>query len=243
MIVLTRDEAGNAAWQRQFDAAGIETYNLPAIETSVSDITPEIEEALMHLGNYSWIIFPSPVAAQHFAELTAELGLPLRNVTKSWIATDSQNTADIIRAMKLVVAFVPSRPHPGVLAKELKRVKSRDILYLRTHHGPAETVDILRTRSARVTDLAVSQARPLIERDLGLGQLLRDGEITRLVFAQPASVEGFWNRVGESVALEVARGLPAVAIGDDVAQSLAAADFRDIRPVQTATVRTIAEAA
>jgi uroporphyrinogen III methyltransferase / synthase len=242
MIVLTRDEAGNAAWQRQFTAAGIETYNLPAVETTVADITPEVEEALMHLGEYSWIIVPGPTAAQHFAELTAELGLPLRNVTQSWIATDSQNTADIIRSMKLVVAFVPSRPHPGVLAKELKRVKSRNILYLRTHHGPAEAVDILRRRSARVTDLAVSQARPLTERDLGLGQLLRDGEITRLVFSQPASVAGFWQRVGESVALEIAQGLPAVAVGSDVADTLAASGFRDIRPVQSATVRAIAGA-
>lgn len=241
LVVLTRDSTGNAAWRAQLERHGLSIYELPCIETTAATPTPEIEQAFDHIKDYSWLIFTSPTGVRYFLELAATMGLPLRSIAGTWIATVGLQTADALRSLGLPVTFVPSRQTAATLARELKKVKSRQILFLRTGLGATEPVEILRSRSAKVTDLTIYQTLPVTDPDPGFNQLIRDGDIGRLIFASPSAVHGFTQRVGDPVVLELARNTPAVAIGPTTAQAATAAGFRRLHTAAKPSVSAIME--
>lgn len=241
LVVLTRDNSGNAAWRPQLERHGLSIYELPCIETAAAEPTPEIEQAFDHIKNFSWLIFTSPTGVRYFLELAATMGLPLRSIAGTWIAAVGLQTADALRSLGLPVTFVPSRQTAATLARELKKVKSRHILFLRTGIGAGEPVEILRSRSAKVTDLAVYQTIPLTDPDPGFNQLMRDGDIGRLIFASPSAVHGFTRRVSDPVVLELALETPAVAIGPTTASAASESGFRRLHTAQKPSVSAIME--
>lgn len=241
LVVLTRHESGNAAWRPQLERHGLTIYELPCIETTVAEPTPEIEQAFERIKDYSWLIFTSPAGVSYFVELAAALGLPLRSIAGTWIAAVGHQTADTLRSLGLPVTFVPSRGTAATLARELKKVKSRHILFLRTSIGASDPIDILRSRSAKVTDLAVYQTVPITAPDPGFNQLLRDGDIGRLIFASPSAVHGFAQRVNDSVVFELALNLPTVAIGPTTAAAASEAGFRRLIAADKPSVSAIVD--
>jgi len=242
MVVLTRDEPGNAAWRRRLETHGLAIYELPCIVTAAADLTPNIEDTLSHIRDFNWLVFTSAAGVRYFLELMSGLGLPLRALTGAWIAAVGVQTADAIRSLGLPVTFTPSRGTAATLAQELKRVKSRRILFLRTSIGADEPIAILRGRSADVTDLPVYQTRPREDPDPGFYQLVRDRDISRLVFASPSAVQGFGLRLAtEPVVLELAHELPVVAIGPTTAAAAEAAGFRQLHVAEQPSVSAILE--
>jgi uroporphyrinogen III methyltransferase/synthase len=243
VIVLTRDAAGNQAWRSQLERHGAGVYELPCLETLASTPTPEVQATFDRIHQFSWIIFPNPASVQYFMELANELGLGLRDFTGAWIATHDHGTADIVKSLGLVVNFVPSRPDGAILGRELKKVKSRHILVLRSSPGEHPATSVLRGRSSQVTELPVFQTRPVTAPDPDFHDHLRAGRVERIVFASPSSVVGFLHRVTDSVALELARLAPVIAIGKSTADALEQAGFRNVIVADQPSVRTILQMA
>jgi uroporphyrinogen III methyltransferase/synthase len=239
LVVLTRDAQGNRVWRRQLEAYGAPVYELECVEYGPAPLNNDIESALSRIKQYAWIIFTSPESVTYLLDHAAELGIGPRAFTSAWIATSNIQTADVLKSLGLVVHFMPSRPDAATLARELKRVKSRDHLVLRSSPSAGEPADTLRQRSGRVTDLRLYTAQPLGTPDPGLRQLLVDGDIAQLVFDSSEAIAGFTYRVADPVALAHARRLPAVAIGPGAAATLRHAGFTDVRPVTQATVRSL----
>ncbi|HEY2004613.1 MAG TPA: uroporphyrinogen-III synthase [Candidatus Saccharimonadia bacterium] len=239
LVVLTRDEAGNAVWRRQLEAHGLAIYGLPCIETAAAELTPDIERTFEHIRDYHWLVFSSAAGVRYFLELMSKLGLPLRALTGAWIAAVGTQTADAIRSLGLPVTFTPSRQTASTLAQELKRVKSRRILFLRTGIAADEPIAILRGRSADVTDLPIYQTLPREDPDPGFNQLVRDHEISHIVFASPSAVHGFGLRLADPIVLELAHDLPTVAIGPTTAQAAEQAGFRQLHVAARPSVSAI----
>lgn len=93
--------------------------------------------------------------------------------------------------------------------------------------GPSEAVSTLRSHFARATGRSDSQPRPRSQR---LTQQPRAGVITHPVSTHPASLMGF--RTGSAIRWRsrLARDLPALAFGSDVAEPHAAAASLSARP-------------
>lgn len=227
-VVITRTSAGNQTWRPLLENKGRTVYDLPCIETTPTPLTPEIHDAFSRFGEFDWVIFTSAAGVQHFAQLAVDSGLNRRHLTSVWYAAVGPQTGDAIRSLGLGVAFTPSEANAATLARELKKVKSRRILLLHTSIAPPEAAQILRGRSATVTSLPIYRTTPIADPDAGFNQLLREGSVGHIVFASPSSVDGFTRRVADPVALELARDLPAIAIGESVAAELAAGGFRQI---------------
>jgi uroporphyrinogen III methyltransferase/synthase len=243
LIVLTRDTTGNQAWRAQLERHGAGIYELPCLETLASSPTPDIQAAFDRIHEFSWLVFPNPTSVQYFMELATELGHGLRSFTGAWIAAHDHGTADVIKSLGLVVNFVPSRPDGAILGRELKRVKSRHILVVRSTPGEHPATSILRGRSSQVTDLPVFQTRPVTTPDLDFHDLIRAGHIAHIVFASPSSVVGFLHRVTDQVALELARTAPVVAIGEATVEALTQAGFRNVIVAEQPSVRSILQTA
>jgi uroporphyrinogen III methyltransferase/synthase len=208
---------------------GLKVYHLPCIEIQPTPLSPEIQDALEQFTAYQWAVFTSAAGVKRFAELAVEAGLDRRKLTAAWYAAVGNQTADALKFLGLVVKFTPSESNAATLARELKRVKSRQILLLRTSIAPPEAADILRRRGAHVIDLPIYQTLPVTEPDPGFTQLLREGSVSGLVFASPSAVTGFVQRLSDPVALELARDIPSAAIGPTVAATLSGHDFRAVR--------------
>jgi uroporphyrinogen III methyltransferase/synthase len=243
MIVLTRDSAGNQAWRAQLERHGADVYELPCLETLAAAPNADIQEAFDRIHGFSWIIFPNPASVQYFMELANELGHGLRSFTGAWIAAHDHSTADVIKSLGLVVNFVPSRPDGAILGRELKKVKSRHVLVLRSTPGEHPAAPVLRSRASKVTELPVFQTRPVTTPDDDFHDHLRGGRVERIVFASPSAVVGFLHRVTDQVALELARLAPAVAIGTSTADALTQAGFRNVIVAEQPSVRTILQTA
>lgn len=228
-IALTRDVTGNQLWGEIMQARGVPVYRLPCIEIQPSPLTPHIQAALERFASYQWAVFTSAMGVKRFAELAVEAGLDRRLLTAAWYAAVGHQTADALKSLGLVVRFTPSTANAATLARELKRVKSRQILLLRTSIAPPEAADILRGRGAHVIDLPIYQTLPVTDPDPGFAQLLREGSVGGLVFASPSAVDGFMHRLADPVALELARDVPSAALGPTVAAALSSHGFRAVR--------------
>jgi uroporphyrinogen-III synthase len=240
-VTLTRDERGNRAWRASLEEKGIPVYELPCIETNLTPLTPAIQDTLSRFTDFHWVILTSAAGVRHFAQLVVNAGLGRRHLTSVWYAAVGAQTADAIKSLGLVVRFTPSEANASTLARELKQVKSRQILLLHTNIAPPEAADILRRRSANVTVLPIYQTVPVTAPDPGFNQLLRDGSIGHLVFASPSAVDGIQRRLADPVALELARDIPAIAFGPGIAAALGDAGFRDIRTTSGPSLSAVIE--
>jgi uroporphyrinogen-III synthase len=240
-VTLTRDERGNRAWRTSLEQQGIQVYELPCIETIPSPLTPTIQDALSRFTDFHWVVLTSAAGVRHFAQLVVDAGLSRRQLTNVRYAAVGAQTAEAIKSLGLVVRFTPSEANAANLARELKQVKSRQILLLHTNIAPPEAADILRRRSANVTVLPIYQTVPVTQPDLGFNQLLRDGSIGHLLFASPSAVDGIQRRLADPVTLELARGIPAIAFGPAIAAALEAAGFRDIRTASDPSLSAVIE--
>jgi uroporphyrinogen III methyltransferase/synthase len=238
--VLTRDDTSNRAWRRQLEHHGAHIYELPCVHHVTADPTEDIAAMLERLYEYHWIVFADALSAQHFLDLVSRAGIGLRPLTGAWIATSDHATADMLKSLGLVVSFIPSRPDSVTLGREIKRIKSRRILL--PHAGPTtHTVlgDTLRRRSGDVSDLFVTRPAPRTDPDDSFMQLVRQKQVGQLVFASHSAVTGFIHRVSDPVTLELARELPAVAVGNTVRMALEQAYFRHIRHIDQPTAKAI----
>jgi uroporphyrinogen-III synthase len=165
---------------------------------------------------------------RYLFEIAAAAGLSLQNLTGCRVAAVGRATATAVKARGLGVNMMPSRPNASTLARELKYIKGRGILLLRSEAAELEPANIIRARGAEVTDLPVYRTLPVTDPDPAYEPLLTYGQIGAHVFASPTAVDGLSQRLSEP-ALERARALPAACIGNTTAAAAESAGFMHTR--------------
>lgn len=228
-ITLTRDQPNNTLWQSELASAGYKVYELPCIKTSAAPLSAKITNIINQISTYDWLIFTSSAGVNYFKALIDTLGIDINTIESIPVAVVGEQTAIAAKRLELRVTFMPSRADSMSLSRELPNVDACKILCLRANIAPHEPVQILLSRSAQVTDLAIYTTELICTPDPIFTALLKEQQIGAIVFASPSALAGFKAQINQPAHFKLAQSLPVVAIGPHIAAELATAGFRNIK--------------
>jgi len=242
-IVVTRRAAQAAPLVRLLEERGALVSEVPAIEITAPADASALDEALLALERYAWLVFTSANAVNAVLGRIAVLGLPPQLTARGRrLASVGPATTAALRS-----SFPADRPalEPAqqlsaaglVDAFARERMAGARVLLPCSSRGRDELASGLRALGAEV-DAVVAYATVVpLDLEERVRACLETG-FDLIAFASPSAVESF-----AAVAGERARGLPAVAIGPTTAEAARSAGL-DVRAVaQPATAEGLVAAA
>jgi uroporphyrinogen-III synthase len=236
LVVVTRSLAGNKAWSDYLSTHGIRVYRLPTIETTpITKTTLTLKQLI----SADWLVITSAASVQYMQTLAAKLQINLSTLTVR-VAAIGEQTAKAAERAGLQVTFMPSHPGSVYLGQEITPISGMHVLLSQATIASDELGEVLRSRGALVTKLPLYETRTIDTLDKKFAMLLQDNLIGYFVFASPSGVQGFHKRISIQSA-QTAHGIPAIAIGPEVAQTLTTAGFTTVYVSKTPSIESIFE--
>jgi uroporphyrinogen III methyltransferase / synthase len=187
-IVVTRspDQADDLIGRLQ--ALGAEAIPFPVIQL-VPLPAGALDEALVSLDAYDWLIFTSANAVRFFWErLDSRDAAPL----KVRVAAGGSATADRLRSLGVEPDFIPEEFVGERLVEGLGDLTGRRVLLPRSRIGRPEIAELLRQRGARVDEIALYDTVTAAPGEEAWAAL--DRPIDCITFTSPSSVRN-WLRL------------------------------------------------
>ncbi len=229
-IVVTRRKAQGSDLVRLLQERGAEVIEVPAIEIVPAEDVAPLDEALVSLERYQWLVFTSANAVNAVLGRIAVLGLePRLGVRGPRLASVGPATRAALRSAFPAdrVSLEPSEDFRAEgLARSFGAVLSggERILVPSSSRGRPELTQALRALGAQVD--AVSAYATVEPADLrSRVEACLEAGFDLVLFASPSAVEGFVAGAGAR-----SRGLAAAVIGPTTAQAAAAAGL-DVKAV------------
>lgn len=202
------------------------TYPCIAI-APLADRQP-LEDCLLRLGEFDWLLLTSSNTVCVIAERLSALGIRLAdsriNVAAAGPATAAEARAKLARR----VQHVPAQYGAGQLARSLPLSEPCRILLPQSNLASASTAEHLRARGAHVTTV-VAYRTVMADDGADLAAMISRRELDALTFTSPSAVTFFRRRCPSSAALL----LPAACIGRSTSAAAREHGFsRLIRPDQ-----------
>ena len=150
-IVVTRaaDQAG--ALSSLIAAAGAEPIELPLIALEPPEVPTELDEAILRLSSYDWLVFTSANGVRHFVDRMDHLQVDVRRWPPR-VAAIGPATAEAIERLHIRVDVVPSSFAAEGLAAAFERydLTGRRVLLARAAEGRDVVPEALRFHGARL---------------------------------------------------------------------------------------------
>jgi uroporphyrinogen III methyltransferase/synthase len=220
-ILVTRTRQQASVLSAQLRALGAEAIELPTIRIAPPDDWAPLDEAIVGLDNYHWIIFTSVNGVRYFWERLDSAGLDARNLHGVKLAAIGPATAAELGSRGLRVDYVPDEYVAEAVAAGLGEVQGQHVLLPRADIARPALAELLRKGGAQVVEVsAYRTVQPEIEPD-ELRNLLTG--VTVATFTSSSTV----------------RNLAAMAEGAglDLTQSLQDAVVACIGPITAETAR------
>jgi uroporphyrinogen III methyltransferase/synthase len=232
-VVVTRAREQASDMVRLLSNLGACVHEFPTIQVGPLDDESPLEQAVLALSDYDWLVFTSVNGVKYFWSKLDEVGLDTRILGGTSVAAIGPATAEALRERGVRADFIP----PKYVAEEVvaglldlgvagKRVmipraaKAREVLPEKLREAGAE-VDVV---PAYETTLAHEDPAPILE-------ALREGAIHCVTFTSSSTVHNFFKLIPRE-ALERARDNVRLAcIGPITSKTLVSYGFTpDIEP-------------
>ena len=194
MVTRAREQASDLV-------ALLEEQGACCLEFSTIAVRPlddyaEVEEAILRLPDYDWIVFTSVNGVCHFWTELEEIGLDTRMLGGIHVAAIGPATAEALRQRGVHPDFIPDTYVAESVAQGLMElgVAGKHILIPRAREAREVLPEELRKAGAIVDVLPVYEAAPSgapEQRDQLLEQLAA-GEIHYITFASSSTVDNFF---------------------------------------------------
>lgn len=212
-VVLTRRRGSSAELVERLRALGAEVVEVPAIEVVPPAEPGPLDEALLHLERYGWVVFTSPNAVSAVLGRIAVLGLaPRLSARGRRLASVGPSTTAALAA-SFPADRVSLQPAADFRTAGLVEAFGREALRGARVLVPASARardELSRGLAAQGAEVEVVAAYDVVEpadlADAVRGSLAAGLDLA--LFASPSAVESFAHAAGEA-----ARGLPAAVIG------------------------------
>lgn len=189
------------------ESVGAHAVILPAITLQPLD-SAEIHTALLHTGEFSFLVFVSPAAVTRFAELGGRV--------QGGVAAMGPATARRVRELLDAQPWLPDHYRGERLGQSLPVSAGAKVLVLGAEEGDPSLANALQQRSIHVTHLAL-YATLTAPRPKNLDEELAQG-FDVLTFASPSAVRAFVDLAGR----EALRGSVIACIGGTTAAAVQA---------------------
>ncbi|MDG6933770.1 MAG: uroporphyrinogen-III synthase [Nitrososphaerota archaeon] len=212
-VLLTRSAAGNKSISRMLYARGYLPVRFDTIEFREPQSWAEIDESLLSISKFDWIVLTSITGAKLFVQRMRFLGLPLPWKEGPSLAVVGNSTGSALKKAGLNVDFTPSEFLTEKLAEELPLERGRRVLLLRSDIVNGKMKEILKSRGFEIVEHAIYITKSVSNTR---GSPAEDVDV--ITFASPSAVDSFCKSIPSS---DLARflGKKVVCIGPVTAEA------------------------
>ena len=226
-VAVTRTRSQASGLTARLRTLGASVLELPTIDIAPPPSYATIDECIMHLADYRFIVFTSANGVKAFFERLSRAGLDSRALSCARVAAIGPATDAQLRDYGIVADFVPSEYRAEAVAQLLIEggLSTGDgVLVPRALEAREVLPQMLRARGARVDVAPVYQTLPppLAWVELTL-ERLSAGEVDAVTFTSSSTVRNFIDLVRNS--------------NRDQGTLLENVDFYSIGPITSATAR------
>ena len=225
-ILVTRSRSQASVLSKLLAERGAQPIELPAIEIHPLSNHDELDQAILNLADYQWVIFTSANGVEAFWRQLRALELDARQFARSGIAAIGPATAEALEKRGLTPDLIPETfTSEGILASLKEReINGCRVLLPRADIAPPELVEALQQLGAATHEVTAYLTRsPSEAASVKAKQMLLDGQIDIITFTSSSTVTNLIAELGDD--WQAARKSRIACIGPITAATAEKAGF------------------
>ena len=218
-ILVTRPQEQNLLLSTKLHNLGATTIELPTITILPPNSTDRLDESMLRILHYDWVIFTSVHGVRFFSQRLEALGEPFDKLKQVKVAAIGPATAAALERLGKKPDYVPTEYLSEKIAVGLGDVKGKRILLPRADIASKKLPELLRQRGAKVEEVVAY--RTVIPEDLSADRLksvLNQG-IDVVTFTSPSTVRNLARIVGANELEVLLKGVKVACIGPVTAEA------------------------
>jgi len=230
VVTRAREQASDLADTLKHMGACV--YEFPTITVEPLDDYEAVEQSILTLGGYDWVIFTSVNGVKHFWKQIEEIGLDTRVLGGISVAAIGPATADELKAHGITPDFVPARYVAEEIVEGLLKldIAGKNVLIPRARVAREVLPEELAKAGAKVRILPVYETKLTQEDPTEIVTALEKGKISALTFTSSSTVENFFTLLAPET-LKKFPNVKIACIGPVTAKTLERYGFTpDIQP-------------
>lgn len=231
-VVVTRAREQASGLVKIMRDLGACVYEFPTIAIEPMDNDAEVEEHLLQLGRWDWLVFTSVNGVKHFWKRLEEIGLDSRMLGGIEVAAIGPATADALRERGIIPDFVPEKYVAEHVVEGLLKlgIQGKNVLIPRAKVAREVLPEELTKAGCNVKVLPVYETKLAEESGEAIEEAMALGKINYVTFTSSSTVENFFDLVRK----ETVKGCPEVkiaSIGPITSNTLSGFGFEaDVQP-------------
>lgn len=218
-ILITRPEKQNIPLSAKLQNLGATTIELPTITILPPNDTNRLDESILRILQYDWIIFTSVHGVRFFSQRLIALGEPYESLKRVKIAAIGPATAAALESLGKEADYVPTQYLSEKIALGLGDVDGKRILLPRADIASKKLPELLRQRGARVEEVVTY--RTIIPEGLSADRLksILNQRIDLVTFTSPSTVRNLAQIVDANELVILLKGVKIACIGPVTAEA------------------------
>lgn len=193
-IVVTRPKDRISTISAKLRELGGQVLEMPAIRTVPIIPNQALEEAVINLSSYDYLVFTSPAGVQYFMESLAAQHMDIRRFSGGKIAVIGQGTAKELKKYGIFADIIPEiydAAHLGAVIGE-ECCDGDRILIPRARIGSRELVEeIQKRKNTVITDLPIYDTVYEAQEFINERDEFESGKAEMAIFTSASTVRGF----------------------------------------------------
>lgn len=214
-ILITRSISQSQNIQQRLTQLGAIPIVFPVIEIKELSDYARVDQTLLKLSQYHWIVITSVNGANQLVKRLKKLNL--LNTCLPKIAVIGHKTAEVLLNFNFTIDFIPSKSNGKTLATEilLSGIKEgTKILALRAEIANQDLVKILTDNQMIVDDIPIYRTiQPLVPEKHPVYEMLKKKTIDYIIFFSPSAVRNFYMLMQQNDLIDVLKPVKLVSIG------------------------------
>lgn len=220
-VVVTRDKEQQEPFAGKLRALGARVLLFPTIEIAPPSSWKALDNVLMRIGTYDWLVFTSVNGVRFFFQRLQEKKMDVRELNGIRVAAIGPVTAALLREKGLNVEIIPQEFDSAGVVEAFRKcnIKNSRILLLRTELAGDLLQNGLKAQGAHVEVVPVYSTKiPRESKKDMMERWLASGLVNVIAFTSASTVVHFWNIMGSN--FSPPGGVKFAAIGPVTAEEV-----------------------
>ncbi len=199
-VLVTRARAQAGDFSNKIEELGGSTYEFPVINIVPPDDYTPLDEAIVNLKEYSWIVFTSVNGVKYFFNRLKYHGKDVRNLGNVKITAIGPATENELKKYGLIVDIVPDNYRAEAIIDALKNedLKGKKVLLPRADIARKVLPEELQKIGAEVNEVSAYKTVPCDEKIDEIEEMFINNEIDFVTFTSSSTVRNFVNALNKS---------------------------------------------